>query len=66
MESIPCPTLVVRGEYSTFLSQEEAESMGQLIPNAEIVVIPRASHLPMLENPAAFKKAINSFLYRSR
>ena len=62
MESIPCPTLVVRGEYSTFLSQEEAESMGQLIPDAKVVVIPRASHLPMLENPAAFKKAINSFL----
>jgi pimeloyl-ACP methyl ester carboxylesterase len=62
MESIPCPTLVIRGEYSTFLSQEEAESMGQLIPDAEIAVIPRASHLPMLENPAAFKSAIISFL----
>jgi pimeloyl-ACP methyl ester carboxylesterase len=62
MESIPCPTLIVRGEYSTFLSQEEAESMGRLIPDAEVVVIPRASHLPMLENPAVFKKAIISFL----
>jgi len=62
MESIPCPTLIVRGEYSTFVSQGEAENMRQMIPNAEIAVIPRASHLPMIENQVAFKEAVLSFL----
>jgi pimeloyl-ACP methyl ester carboxylesterase len=62
MESIPCPTLIVRGEYSTFVSQAEAENMSQMIPNAEIAVIARASHLPMIENQAAFKEALLSFL----
>ena len=62
MQSIPCPTLIVRGEYSTFVSDDEAENMCQMIPNAEIAVIPRASHLPMIENQIAFKEAVLSFL----
>lgn len=62
MESIPCPTLIVRGEYSTFVSQGEAENMCRMIPKAEIAVIPRASHLPMIENQTAFKEAVLSFL----
>ena len=62
MGGIPCPTLIVRGEYSTFVSQEEAQNMCQMIPRAEIAVIPRASHLPMIENHTAFKEAVLSFL----
>jgi pimeloyl-ACP methyl ester carboxylesterase len=62
MGSIPCPTLIVRGEYSTFVSQDEAENMRQMIPKAEVAVIPRASHLPMIENQTAFKEAVFSFL----
>ena len=62
MEGIICPTLVIRGERSTFLSRHEAEMMSTLIPKGELVEIPRTSHLPMLENAAAFKKAVLSFL----
>jgi len=62
MESIPCPTLIIRGEHSRFISQEEAERMGRLIPEAKIVVIPRTSHIPMIENPTVFKKAVHSFI----
>ena len=62
MESVPCPTLIVRGQHSTFISREDAERMGALIPNAEVAVIPRASHIPMIQNPTAFVQAVRSFL----
>ena len=62
MESIPCPTLIVRGEHSIFISQEDADRMGRLIPKAKIVVIPQASHIPMIENPSVLNRAVHSFL----
>jgi len=62
MEGITCPTLIVRGQHSEFLSPIDAENMRLMIPKASLSVIPRSSHLPMLENPTAFKQAVLSFL----
>lgn len=62
MENIPCPTCIVRGERSTFISQEDAESMSRLIPDSAVETIPGSSHIPMLENPSAFYMAVRSFL----
>jgi len=64
MESLTCPALVIRGEYSRFLSREEADRMCHLIQRAELVEMPRTSHLPMLESPTAFREAVSSFLDR--
>lgn len=64
MESLACPTLVIRGENSTFLSRKEAERMHRLIPESELVEIPGTSHLPMFGNPTAFNEAVISFLNR--
>ena len=62
MKNIPCPTLVVRGKESPFLSREEAKEMCRVIPNAQWREIPKATHLPAQENPEAFKKVILNFL----
>ncbi|MBW2061461.1 MAG: alpha/beta hydrolase [Deltaproteobacteria bacterium] len=62
MGNITCLTLVIRGEESLFLSRLEAEEMCQLMQNAEWTEISAASHLPVQENPTAFKEAVSSFL----
>ena len=45
---IRCPTLVLRGETSDLLRQEDAEAMTQRGPKAELVEIPGCGHAPAL------------------
>ncbi len=47
------PVLVLRGEYSDILSPETLQRMGQEIPEAETVTIPRVGHAPSLDEPEA-------------
>ncbi|MEE4353167.1 MAG: alpha/beta hydrolase [Desulfatiglans sp.] len=62
LENILCPTLVVRGKESPFISAQEAQKMCLRLSTAELKEIPGATHLPMLENPETFHKVISSFL----
>jgi pimeloyl-ACP methyl ester carboxylesterase len=62
MRNVACPTLIVRGEESPFLSREDAEKMSVVIRQAEWVEIPQTTHLPVQENPGVFKKVISDFL----
>jgi pimeloyl-ACP methyl ester carboxylesterase len=39
--------------------------MSDAIPHAELVCIPRSGHLPNMEAPEAFNKALDSFLKRN-
>jgi pimeloyl-ACP methyl ester carboxylesterase len=65
MKNIICPTLIVRGEKSSFLSEKAAQKMSRLIPKAELKEIPESAHLPAQENPEAFNKAVSDFLLRN-
>ncbi|MBW2141259.1 MAG: alpha/beta hydrolase [Deltaproteobacteria bacterium] len=62
MGNITCPTLVVRGQDSPFVSHSEAKEMCRLIKKSKLTEIPSAGHLPVQENPTAFKKAVSLFL----
>jgi pimeloyl-ACP methyl ester carboxylesterase len=62
MRNVSCPTLIVRGEKSPFLSREDARQMSVIIPKAEWVEIPQAMHMPVQENPVVFKRVISDFL----
>lgn len=62
MKNITCPTLIVRGKESPFLSREDAERMSRIMPKAEWAEIPQATHMPVQENPVAFQKVISHFL----
>jgi esterase len=64
MEGLGCPTLIIRGEKSTFVSHSEAEMMNRLIPGSELIEIKGASHLPMFETPTEFESVIDSTLAR--
>ena len=62
MKNIACPTLIVRGKESPFLSREVARKMCRIIPKAEWREVPKATHLPVQENPNVFKEMILDFL----
>jgi len=59
---IPCPALVVRGAASDVLGPDTAERMAEeALPNARLVVVPRAGHSVMTDNPEGFCEAVASF-----
>jgi len=62
MKKISCPTLIVRGKESSFLSRKVAQNMCKQIQNAELREVPKSAHMPAQENPAAFNKVIADFL----
>ncbi len=65
-ERVDCPVLVVRGEESEVLSEEDAEQLAGSFADAEMVVIPGAGHTVQGDNPAALVEALGSFLSRFR
>jgi pimeloyl-ACP methyl ester carboxylesterase len=62
IKKIVCPTLIVRGKESPFLSEKVAQKMCRLIPKAELKEISKSTHLPAQENPKAFYTVISDFL----
>ncbi len=66
LKNLTCPTLIVRGKESPFLSLEEAKKMGHLIPNGKWSEIPGATHMPAQENPGMFRKVISKFIKASK
>jgi proline iminopeptidase len=54
------PTLVLIGRYDFFYSA--ARRAAREIPGARLVVLPRSSHLSILEEPEAFLRAVTHFL----
>ena len=59
---ITCPTLVVRGAETDILSPQVAQRMLDVMPNAQLVEIPRAGHMVFEDNPEDFIAAVREFL----
>ena len=62
LPSITMPTLVLVGEEDQLTPPALSASMAAALPHASMVVIPRAGHLPNLEQPEAFNAALLTFL----
>jgi non-heme chloroperoxidase len=60
--SIHVPTLVVWGDCDTILPRHEQESMASRIPNARLVVYPRAGHAFYWEDPARVARDLADFV----
>jgi pimeloyl-ACP methyl ester carboxylesterase len=56
------PCLVVVGEADVITPVEKAQAIAALMPQARLVVVPGAGHLPNLEAPQAFQHAVFPFL----
>lgn len=61
---IKAPSLLITGERSAPALHRIVDKLEELLPNAERVHIPNASHLMFEDNPDAFNRAVLSFLQR--
>jgi len=62
LKNIICPTLLIRGENSSFLSKEDAAKFVDYLPDGNLKEIKHSTHMPAQENPGEFKKVIWEFL----
>jgi pimeloyl-ACP methyl ester carboxylesterase/ketosteroid isomerase-like protein len=60
--TIKCPVLVMAGNHDQFLSTQRVVAASKMIPNAELAIIPNATHAAFLENFPAVWAATSSFL----
>ncbi|WP_208028995.1 alpha/beta fold hydrolase [Rhabdothermincola sediminis] len=59
---LTCPVLVLRGAASDVLSQQGAEEVAALIPNARLETVEKAGHLAAGDNPHSTVNLVSSFL----
>lgn len=62
LPEIRVPALVVVGDQDEYTPIAEAEFTHSLIPDAELVIVEGAAHLPNLERPDDFNAALAKFL----
>lgn len=62
LRRIAAPTLLVVGRHDTFTPPRLTESMHVLVPDSVVEIIEGAGHLPNLERPERFNKALRRFL----
>lgn len=62
LRRLKCPALVLCGEHDGLTPVKRHEFMAELIPYAELCVIPDAGHLPVLEQPEATTQALYEWL----
>jgi non-heme chloroperoxidase len=60
--SLRCPVLVLRGSASDVLSNEGAEEVATLIPDARVVTVAKAGHLAAGDNPESTTAHVSAFL----
>jgi 3-oxoadipate enol-lactonase/4-carboxymuconolactone decarboxylase len=66
LHRVAAPTLIVAGRQDPATPVAMAEAMADLIPDAELVVLPRAAHLLAVERAAAASAHLLAFLDRNR
>ena len=59
---IKAPTLILWGDQDRFAPPVYAQDFSRLIKGSDVMVMPNAGHLLMLEHPDAFAGAVSSFL----
>lgn len=57
------PVLILRGDMDTLINQDMCEKTAAHI-GADLIVLPKVGHSPMVENPGQFMKALVEFLER--
>ncbi len=62
LERIAQPTLILWGEHDRWLPPSEGEALAKSIPNAQLVLVRGAGHLPLEEQPDESNKALLEFL----
>jgi pimeloyl-ACP methyl ester carboxylesterase len=55
------PALVMVGAEDELSTEADARAMAEALPNAELQIVPRAGHLPAVEQPELFNQAVAEF-----
>lgn len=63
LPGIAVPTLVIAGALDQGTPPDMARTIAQAIPGARLVVLRDASHLSVLEQPVAFREALDDWLH---
>ena len=58
---IRVPVLVLVGDADAFIGESEMKEIATRIKDSKFVVIPQAGHMPNMEQPTIFNKAILNF-----
>jgi pimeloyl-ACP methyl ester carboxylesterase len=61
LDEFTLPVLVITGEVDKIVPTEQSVRLAGELPDAQLVVIPQAGHVPHEEQPAAFLEAVKSF-----
>lgn len=64
LSEIQAPTLLITGVHDRTVPVAEARLAARRIPGAHLAIVPRASHLPMDEQPILFDRLLEGFLAR--
>jgi pimeloyl-ACP methyl ester carboxylesterase len=59
---VSCPVLLLRGERSDVLSEDGADDLIELIPNARMEIVEKAGHLAAGDNPHSTVSLVTGFL----
>lgn len=62
IDKIEIPTLVINGEADGLTPVSGAKELVALLPNAELIVVEKASHLVMMEQPGIVNEIISNFI----
>ncbi|HWV70879.1 MAG TPA: alpha/beta hydrolase [Pseudosphingobacterium sp.] len=62
LSNIDCPTLVIGADEDQLRSLEETKELCNVIPNAELKIIPNSGHMIPIEQPEVLAKAIISWI----
>lgn len=65
LQRLNVPTLIIVGDNDLMVPVVEARQYVNLIHNAELVVVPNAGHVSLLDNPEVFNSAVKSFLEKT-
>jgi pimeloyl-ACP methyl ester carboxylesterase len=62
---VTAPVLIINGAHDGISSPAHVIAMSDAMPHAKVVLIPKAGHTPMWEQPAAWSEAVFEFLNRA-
>ncbi len=64
LADLETPTLIIRGEHDDLFPIENAQGVAKVMPNATLITLENAKHLPHQEVPSVFLNEVNDWLNR--